>query len=160
MGSVDTEASQARLLAINDFIPLIWSAMHHCHINCAQLSRKTKITKTKLSRTLSGKSPLDLATVQLIFIALDIDTQRALLAIGHLGDWNRYYDPDIAIVSDLIRQLPDTLAAARDGCERVTISEGGIKYIADHIGAMIADNDRKVSDRRNAFAFEGARIAH
>lgn len=145
---------QECLLAINEFIPLIWSAMHHSHVNCAELSRKTGITKTKLSRGLSGKSPIDLVSIQRIFLVLGIDTRRALLAIGHLRDWNRYYDPDIVVVSDLIGQLPETLATARDGCERVAISDGGIKVIADYVGAIIADNDRKVSERRDAFMFD------
>ena len=155
MGGRDTDELQRSFLTINDFIPLIWSAMRLGNVNCAELSRQTKISKTKLSRGLSGKSPIDLSSIQRIFLALGIDTQRALLAIGHLGDWNRYYDLDIVVVSDLIRHLPATLAAARDGCERIAISDGGIKYIADYVSAMIADNDRKVSERINSFTFDG-----
>ncbi len=128
--------------------------MRHKHMNSAELSRQTGITKSKLSRGLSGKSPLDLTSIQSICQCLGIDTPRALLAIVHLGDWNRYYDPDIAVVSDLIRQLPITLAAARDGCDRVEISDHGIKIIAKHVGDMIADNDRKVAERREAFAVD------
>lgn len=146
---------QEPVLAVREFIPLIWSAMSRRNINCSELSRQSGLSKTKLSRGLSGKACLDLSSIQKLFRILGIDTQRALLAIGHLGDWNRYYDPDIEVLSNLIGELPGTMAAARDGCERVSISAGGIKKLAHHISAVIADNDRQVSERRNAFLLEG-----
>ena len=136
------------LLAMAQFVPLIWSAMRHANMNSSELSRKSGISKTKLSRSLSGRTALDLATIQQVFLALGIDTQRALLAIGRLGDWHRYYDPDIEILSGLLDRLPDTIAAARDGGERAAISPAGINRLADHISAVIADHDRKVSERR------------
>ncbi len=154
MDNRDDKAPQSSFFAICEFIPLIWSAMRQSNVSFSELSRQTGITKSKLSRSLSGKSQIEPATVHRIFLCLNIDIQRALFAIGYLRDWNRYYDPDIVFVSDLIRKLPDTLAAARDGCERVAINDGGIDIIAGHIGAMIADNDRKVAERRNAFSFD------
>ena len=92
--------------------------------------------------------------MQQIFLALEIDTPRALFAIGHLGDWQLYYDPDIVVVSDLIRHLPETLAAARANCERVPISDRGIKVIAGHVSTMIAGHDRRVSEHRDALEFD------
>ena len=146
--------STTLLATIKQFTPLILTAMRHKHMNSAELSRQTGITKSKLSRGLSGKSPLDITSIHSICQCVGIDTQRALLAIGVLGDWNRYYDPDISVVSDLIRQLPTTLAEARDGCDRVAVSDQGIKIIAKLVGDVIADNDRKVAERRDAFAVE------
>lgn len=145
---------QSSMLATSEFVRLIWSVMHRANINCSELSRKSGFSKTKLSRGLSGRATLDFPSIQQLFDVLGIDTQRALLAIGHLGDWNRYYDPDVEVLANLIEQLPETMAAARGGCERVSISAGGIKRLADHISAVIADNDRKVSDRRDAFLLE------
>lgn len=139
------------LFAIGEFIPLIWKAMRQSKVNCAELSRLTGITATKLSRGLGGTSQLDHPSIQLILVALGIDMQRALIAIGCIGDWNRYYDPDVVVLSGLVRQLPETLAAARDGCERAEISDNSIKIIAGEVGAMIANHDRKVSEHRDAF---------
>ena len=156
MENLTSRIPEISLLAVHEFIPLIWSAMHLKNINSSELARQTGMTKSKLSRVLTGKSPIELTALPKIFLVLNIDTQRALLAVSQFGDWNRYYDPDVIFLSDLVQKLPDTLASAREGCERVEVNSGGVDYIAGHIGAMIADNDRKVSERRNGFASEFA----
>ena len=82
-------------LAMTEFILLIKSVMKQRNISAAYLARKTGLHKSKVSRGLSGSSPIDLPSIHLLFLALDIDSHRALLAVGRFGDWKRYYDPDI-----------------------------------------------------------------
>lgn len=144
-------AQHSCLLAIGEFIPLIVAAMRGANMNAAQLARTSGVHKAKLSRGLNGKAPIDLDTVYRILLVLKIDCRRALLAIGHFGDWHRYYDPDIEVLSGLIDELPETMAAARDGGERAAIGPVGIKQLACRISAVIADNDRKVAERSNSF---------
>lgn len=93
MASRGQKEARNSLFAIKEFIPLIWKPMRQSNVNCAELSRLTGITTTKLSRGLGGRSPMDQPSIPLILVALGIDMQRALIAIVCLGDWNRYYDP-------------------------------------------------------------------
>jgi transcriptional regulator with XRE-family HTH domain len=148
--------TQESFVATAEVVPLVWSAMRDQNINCSELARRTGITKSKLSRILSGRSPIDITEIPKVLSALNVDIPRALLAIGHFGDWNRYYDPDIAFVSDLVKRLPSSLAAARDGAQRVHINAGGIDFIAGQICAMVAENDRQVAERQNTFATASA----
>ena len=138
-----------------DFIPLIWSAMRQSHVNSAELSRRTGMTKTKISRTLSGKSPIDLTVIQRMFLALGIDPQRALLAVGQFGDWNQYYDPTIVLCAGLLQHLPKTLAEARKECTGAELADSAIKTLSNHVAALISRNDRKVRESREAFLIDG-----
>ena len=156
MGHPERSFAHESFLATAEVVPLIWSAMRHQNINCSELARRTGITKSKLSRILSGRTPIDVTEIPTVLFALQVDIPRALLAIGHFGDWNRYYDPDIAFVSDLVKRLPASLAAARDGAERVHINAGGVDFIAGHIGDMVAENDRLVAERQNTFGTASA----
>ena len=141
------------LIKPDDFTPLIRKAMRDNHVNCAELARRTGINRSKLSRSLNGKSRLDLKMVHTICHSLGIDVKRAILVLTYFGDLNQYNDPDITIVSDLMKVLPATISAAREGCARAPISDAGVLVLANHIGARIADNDRKVTERRQAAEF-------
>ena len=136
-----------------DFTPLIRKAMRDNHVNCAELARRTGINRSKLSRGLNGRSRLDLKKVYTICHCLGIDVKRAILVVTYFGDLSQYNDPDITIVSDLMKVLPATISAAREGCARAPISDAGVLVLANHIGARIADNDRKVTERRHAAEF-------
>ena len=47
------------------------------------------------------------------------------------------------------------MAVAREGGERIALPPGGLRLLAERISAVIADNDRKVVERRNSFMLEG-----
>jgi hypothetical protein len=143
------------ILPMGQFVPLIAAEMLRTRTSCAELSRRTGLSKAKLSRCLAGKNAIDLVTVKSLFIALEIDSRRALLAINHYGDWSRYHDPDCELISGLLDRLPETMAKARDVGERVALANGGLQQLATRICEMVAENDRKVVERRDAFIFDG-----
>jgi hypothetical protein len=47
------------------------------------------------------------------------------------------------------------MAKARDVGERVALANGGLQQLATRICEMVAENDRKVVERRDAFIFDG-----
>ena len=140
---------------IDQFIQLIIAVMKCNRTTGAELSRRTGIGTSKLSRGLNGRSSLDGDDVETLMVELGIDRQRALLAIGHLGDWRQYFDPDVELMSGLLGVLPETMAEARGQGERVAIGDVGIRRLADLISSMVANNDREVIERRDGFLFEG-----
>ena len=142
------------LVPIGGFVSLIVDCLQKQRITVAELSRKSGLSRSKLSRGLGSKAPLDFAAVETLFAVLDIDPHRALLAVCRLRDWRRYHDPDVEIISGLIDALPARMAAAREGGERIALPPGGIGLLAERISAVIADNDRKVVERRNSFMLE------
>jgi hypothetical protein len=145
------------IMPMGQFVPLIAAEMLRTRTSCAELSRRTGLSKAKLSRCLGGKNAIDVGTVKSLFIVLEIDSRRALLALNHFGDWSSYYDPDCELISGLLDRLPETMAKARDGGERVALAHGGLQQLATRICEMVAENDRMVVERRDAFMFDGDR---
>jgi transcriptional regulator with XRE-family HTH domain len=151
--SMDKAISRA-LLPIEGFVPLVVDSMLKRRMSIAELARKSGLSKKKLSRGFAGEVSMDIAAFERLFVVLEIDPQRAVLACCQLQSWRRYHDPDIAIIAEQIHELPAHLAAARDGGERITLPPGGVRLLAERISAVIADNDRKVVERRNSFMLE------
>ena len=87
--------------------------MQQRSVSAAELARCLAISRTNLSRWLTRKRPLSAVTLKSIFLTLEIDEMRAILAIGRFGRWQHYFDPDVRIISDLIDVLPDALS--KDG---------------------------------------------
>jgi transcriptional regulator with XRE-family HTH domain len=130
------------------FVPLIGAIMERDRVRQCELSRLTGLTESKISRILSSTCKMDSVSLHIIFDALKIDLLRALLAVGRLGDWQQYFDPDIEIIADLIDVLPAALTKARSGNSRVKISLPGTLVLADRLSEMIATNDRETAIRR------------
>jgi hypothetical protein len=145
--------SPVRFIANEAFIPLIKSVMHERHLTNVGLARLTAMSQAKLSRCLAGKRPLDRITIQTIFHVLDVDVLKAQFAVGHLGDWGRYYDPDIEVIAGLVAHLPDSLARARGASERVPLSSAALAKLADHLCSIIAKNDEAVVRRRDELEY-------
>jgi transcriptional regulator with XRE-family HTH domain len=122
--------------------------MDRDHLRPCDLVKRTGYTKSKISRILSGAHQIDSITLHTIFDALKIDLLRALLAVGRLGDWEQYFDPDVEIIADLIDVLPGALNKARAGNSRASISLPGTIILADRLSEMIALNDRETATRR------------
>jgi transcriptional regulator with XRE-family HTH domain len=135
-------------VAPEQFIPLILKVMQHRGIRAAELARRTNISQTKLSRWLTAKRPLSAISMQSIFVALEIDEMRAVLAIGRFGRWQHYFDPDVKIISDLVDVLPGYLSKARAGTTRYAVGLNGAKELARRLSDMIATNDRETEKRR------------
>lgn len=131
------------------FVPLIKSIMHDRHLTNVDLAQLTGMSQTKLSRCLTGKRSLDRMTVQIVFHVLEVDALKAQFAVGHLGDWNRYYDPDVEVIAGLVAHLPESVARARGDGERVPVSRAALARLADHVGSIIARNDQEVLRRRD-----------
>lgn len=148
-------ARAVALVPIDGFVSLIVDCQAKQRISAAELSRRSGLSRSKLSRGLGSKAPLDFVAVDTLFTVLEIDPHRALLAICLLRDWRRYHDPDVEIISGLIDELPARMAAAREGGERIALPPGGIVLLAERISSVIAENDRKVVERRNSFMLEG-----
>jgi Cro/C1-type HTH DNA-binding domain len=130
------------------FVPLVMAVMERDHIKHCDLARRTGLSESKISRTLGQRRPIDTTTLHIIFDALGIDLMRALLAVGHFGDWDQYFDPDVEVIADLIGVLPMRLAQARCGSERAKISPAGTVFLADKLSEMIVKNDRETFRRR------------
>ena len=77
------------------FVPLVMAVMERDHVKHCDLARRTGLSESKISRTLGQRRPIDSTTLYIIFDALGIDLMRALLAVGHFGDWDQYFDPDV-----------------------------------------------------------------
>ena len=141
------------LLLSNGFERLVTDAMLLRRVSIAELSRKTGVSRSKLSRGLKCQSQFEPSVIKRLFAALDIDMPRAVLAICRFDDWRRYYDQDVEIISGLIDHLPEQLAVAREGCERSAISQGGLRTLAERISGAVAKNDRLVVSQRESFMF-------
>lgn len=153
MSNLAGGGSDDPLITGDKFTPLIKSVMKEKRVNCAELARRTGIDKSKLSRGLNGNAPLSLQNAYELCYCLDMDVKRAIIAITYFGDVTQYNDLDITVVADLMKELPSTIAAARRGCNRVPISNAGVSVIANHISLLIAENDRKATERREMAEF-------
>ena len=137
------------------FIPLIGAVMERDRVRQCELSRLTGLTESKISRILSSTCKVDSLSLHIIFDALKIDLLRALLAVGRLGDWQQYFDPDVEVIADLIDVLPACLTRARAGNDRSKISLPGTIVLAERISDMIATNDREIAIRQRERPFAG-----
>ena len=129
------------------FIPLVLAVMQQRSVSAAELARRLAISRTNLSRWLTRKRPLSAVTLRSIFLTLEIDELRAILAIGRFGRWQHYFDPDVRIISDLIDVLPDALSKARSGATRYAVGVSGALELARRVSDMIATNDRETERR-------------
>jgi hypothetical protein len=146
---VPTEHHSASLLP-NDFIPLIQAVMTRQRIKPYELASKAGYSKQKISGILTGARSIDNMTLFVLF-----DSMRALLAMTHYDDCERYFDPDIEIVANLIEALPSALNKARSECDRVPISMTGATVLAQRLAEMIANNDRETEKRRREMPIAG-----
>jgi transcriptional regulator with XRE-family HTH domain len=137
------------------FVPLVMAIMERDHIKHCELARRTGIGESKISRILGQRRQIDSVTLHIIFDALGIDLLRALLAVGHFGDWHQYFDPDVEVIADLIDVLPACLTKARSGNDRTKISLPGTIVLAERISDMIATNDRETAIRQRERPFAG-----
>ena len=137
------------------FIPLVLEVMQQRRVSAAELARRLAISRTNLSRWLTRKRPLSTVTLQSIFLTLEIDEMRAILAIGRFGRWQHYFDPDVRIISDLIDVLPGALSKARSGATRYAVGVSGAMELARRVSDMIATNDRETERRRLERPFAG-----
>ena len=137
------------------FIPLVLAVMQQRSVSAAELARRLAISRTNLSRWLTQKRPLSAVTLRSIFVTLEIDEMRAVLAIGRFGRWQHYFDPDVRIISDLIDVLPDALSKARSGATRYAVGVSGAMELARRVSDMIATNDRETERRRLERPFAG-----
>lgn len=137
------------------FIPLVLEVMQQRRVSAAELARRLAISRTNLSRWLTRKRPLSAVTLRSIFLTLEIDEMRAVLAIGRFGRWQHYFDPDVRIISDLIDVLPDALSKARSGATRYAVGVSGAMELARRVSDMIATNDRETERRRLERPFAG-----
>jgi hypothetical protein len=122
--------------------------MDRDHINNRDLAKRTGINESKISRSLALTRQCDSTTLHIIFDALGIDLMRALIAVGHFGEWEQYFDLDVEVISDLIGVLPACLTKARSGNDRYKVSLRGAVVLAERLSDMIATNDREISERR------------
>ena len=130
------------------FIPLVLEVMQQRSVSAAELARRLAISRTNLSRWLTQKRPLSALMLRSIFLFLEIDELRAVLAIGRFGRWQHYFDPDVRIISDLIDVLPGALSKARSGATRYAVGVSGAMELARRVSDMIATNDRETERRR------------
>ena len=137
------------------FIPLVLEVMQQRSVSAAELARRLAISRTNLSRWLTRKRPLSAVTLKSIFLTLEIDELRAILAIGRFGRWQHYFDPDVRIISDLIDVLPDALSKARSGATRYAVGVSGAMELARRVSDMIAANDRETERRLLERPFTG-----
>jgi transcriptional regulator with XRE-family HTH domain len=137
------------------FIPLVLEVMQQRSVSAAELARRLAISRTNLSRWLTRKRPLSAVILRSIFLSLEIDEMRAVLAIGRFGRWQHYFDPDVRIISDLIDVLPDALNKARSGATRYAVGVSGAMELARRVSDMIATNDRETERRRLERPFAG-----
>ena len=137
------------------FIPLVLEVMQQRRVSAAELARRLAISRTNLSRWLTRKRPLSAVTLKSIFLTLEIDEMRAILAIGRFGRWQHYFDPDVRIISDLIDVLPDALSKARSGATRYAVGVSGALELARRVSDMIATNDRETERRQLERPFAG-----
>ena len=137
------------------FIPLVLAIMQQRSVSAAELARRLAISRTNLSRWLTRKRPLSAVTLRSIFLTLEIDELRAILAIGQFGRWQHYFDPDVRIISDLIDVLPCALSKARSGATRYAVGVSGAMELARRVSDMIATNDREAERRRLERPFAG-----
>ena len=137
------------------FIPLVLAIMQQRSVSAAELARRLAISRTNLSRWLTRKRPLSAVTLRSIFLTLEIDELRAILAIGRFGRWQHYFDPDVRIISDLIDVLPDALNKARSGATRYAVEVSGAMELARRVSDKITTNDRETERRRLERPFAG-----
>ena len=137
------------------FSPLVLEVMQQRSVSAAELARRLAISRTNLSRWLTRKRPLSAVTLKSIFLTLEIDELRAILAIGRFGRWQHYFDPDVRIISDLIDVLPDALNKARSGATRYAVEVSGAMELARRVSDKITTNDRETERRRLERPFAG-----
>lgn len=129
------------------FLPLVIDVMRSKSVSRVELAKRTGLSKTKISRCLCERRDIDGKTLGTIFKALEIDGLRALLAIGRLGSWERYFDPDLEIITDLIQVLPGCLSEARSDTVRFAVGLSGATVLARKLSDQVATNDRETQRR-------------
>jgi transcriptional regulator with XRE-family HTH domain len=151
--SDETDAVRTRRVLSTDiapgaFVNLVIAVLDRDHITHRELAKRTGLSESKISRSLSPNRQIDVMTLHTMFDALGIDLIRALLAVGHFGEWRQYFDLDVEVIADLIGVLPACLTKARSGNERFKIALPGTIILAERLSAMIAKNDQEVGTRR------------
>lgn len=81
-------------------------------------------------------------------LALEMNIARAYLAVINLGQWQTYFDADIALISELIQVLPMTLSEFRTSGANYHLNPSSVRHIATQIAMGVAHHNRVVGEAR------------
>ena len=79
------------------------------------------------------------------------------IAVIELGDWRRYDDPNVILVSDLVQVFIPDLDRERTGAIVAKLPAAAIKHLSSQLTTAIVQNDREVAERRDRLAVNGGR---
>lgn len=119
--------------------------------SCADLAGDLKISRRQLKRILSGETPLRIEAIVALYDLLGIDRERALMAIGVLGDWQRYFDTNLGVVLQLVQPVLAKLeTSAEFAIEPLT--GPAVARFSEWLANAIIANEEQIRSRRDSFA--------
>ncbi|UVO53805.1 helix-turn-helix transcriptional regulator [Sphingomonas sp. SUN039] len=146
-----------KLVRNHAFVPLIRAVQRDKRIPSRDLARSVGLTRSFLYRLFNGSRILTEEHIQSLFFALGIDRGRAYIAVIELGDWRRYDDPNVILVSDLVQVFIPDLDRERTGAIVAKLPAAAIKHLSSQLTTAIVQNDREVAERRDRLAVNGGR---
>ena len=117
----------------------------------ADLADELGVSRRQMNRILSGDTPLRLEAIVALYDRLGIDRQRALLAIDVLGDWQRYFDPNLGVILQLVQPVLAALDATAEFAIEPLTGPAVIRFSEWLANAIIA-NEEQIRSRRDSFA--------
>lgn len=130
---------------------LINHHIEHGSKSLSDLADELGVSRRQLGRILSGKTPLRLEAIIALNERLGIEHQRALMAIGVLGDWQRYFDSNLGVVLQLVQPVLARLDALAEFAIEPLTQPAAARF-ADWLANAIIANEEQIRSRRDSFA--------
>jgi transcriptional regulator with XRE-family HTH domain len=114
------------------------------------LAAELGISRRQLGRILGGNTPLRLEAIVALSDLLGIDRQRALMAIGVLGDWQRYFDANLEVILQLVQPLLAKLDVQAEFAIE-PLSAPAVDLFSNWLADALVANEEQIRRRRDTF---------
>lgn len=114
------------------------------------LAAELGLSRRQLSRILDGSTPMRLEAIVALADLLDVDRERAFMAIAVLGDWQRYFDANLVVILQLVQPLLRRLdQLAEFAIEPLSVP--AVERLAQWLADAIVANEEYIRLRRDTF---------
>lgn len=144
-----------RLVRNTAFVPLLREEQRRQHVSTKALAQAVGLSRTHIYKLFEGTRSMTEEQLQSFFIVLGIDRSRAFLAVMELGDWQRYHDPNVVFVADLVQAMLPALEERRRSPTGGQLSAKTVQHLSFQLADALAQNDAEVAERRELILARG-----
>ncbi len=111
------------------------------------IAKAMEISPRQFGRILRGDVPLRIEVLAALSDLLGIDQSRAWIAVGQLGDWQRYNDVNLAVIAQLVGPMLEKLETQADFAIE-PLTQSAAEQVSEWVAELIISNAEQIRRRR------------